>query len=159
FMRRKVTAPRIRSTSVPPTRTLVGNQMNRRHFLKLSAAFAGLMTFRLSGADVPIEPHRAFDDYFLQITRGFLRNARKTSNDFVACDFPEGMKLKGCCTPSGKTYTSVARMLPAIAEFIASRPTESRIVVDGETIDLNDALLSFFQNALDPNHPDYWGEP
>ena len=42
--------------------------MNRRHFLKLSAAFAGLTALRLSGADVPTEPHRAFDDYFLQIT-------------------------------------------------------------------------------------------
>src|SRR5436305_1947327 len=124
--------------------------MNRRSFLKISTAFAGLTALRLSGIEAPAEPHRLFDDYFLQITRGFLRNARKTSRDFVACDFPEGTILKGCCTPSGKTYTSVARVLPAIAEFVASRPSESRIDVDGQTVDLNEVLLRFFQNAFDP---------
>src|SRR5215212_4804155 len=104
--------------------------MNRREFLKASAALAGLSAFRwpeiARAAEIRAQ-HRVFDQYFLPITQGFLKNARKTSSDFVACDFPGGTMLKGCCTPSGKTYTSVARMLPAIAEFVAARADESRL--------------------------------
>src|SRR6478672_11978760 len=104
--------------------------MNRRAFLKLSAAtvVGSLLPFpRRDSMAQGIKPHHLFDDYFLTITRGFLKNALASGRDFVTCDFPEGTKLKTCCTSSGKTYTSVSRMLPAIAEFVAARPTESKI--------------------------------
>ncbi|MDO8539223.1 MAG: DUF2264 domain-containing protein [Opitutaceae bacterium] len=91
---------------------------------------------------------------FRAITAGFLRHARTTSADYTACDFPGGTMIKGCCTPSGKTYTSVARMLPALAEYAAAK--QPRLA--GEP-DLTDVVRSIFRTAFDPKHPDYWGEP
>ena len=85
-------------------------------------------------------PRRTIAGYFQLIVDGFRRNARATSPDLVACDFAEGTKLKSCCTPSGKTYVSVARMLPAL---VTMRDSES--------------LSSIFRHAFDPEHPDFWG--
>jgi hypothetical protein len=102
--------------------------------------------------------------FFLQILRGFLRNARATSDSYAVCDFPEGNRLKGCCTPAGKTYVSVARMLPAIADYLAGGG-EPIVALDGNDnaanprIDLREVLLSIYRSAFDPGHPDYWGEP
>src|SRR5438477_6485595 len=139
------------------------NWMRRRRFLQIAAACAGSCALgwpRMGiAAETGLEPHRVFDRYFLEITRGFLRNALRTGPDFDTCDFPDGTKLKGCCTPSGRTYTSLARTLPAIAEFVVARPGQARIEVDRREIDLLDVLVSFFQHAFDPKHPDYWGEP
>ncbi len=94
------------------------------------------------------------NQYFLTILAGFLRNARATSPGYTACDFPDGTKLAGCCTPSGKTFTSVARMLPAMAEFAAAGGPRR---VDG--VDLGEVIRSVYRTAFDPKHPDYWGEP
>ena len=92
--------------------------------------------------------------YFLTILAGFLRNARATSADYTVCDLPGGTKIEGCCTPSGKTFTSVSRMLPAMAEFAA---VERQQQVDG--VDLGEVILSIYRTAFDPKHPHYWGEP
>lgn len=124
--------------------------MNRREFLKLSALTATLPLAvsprRFArAADLPTTaPAPAnFDRYFNPIVEGFIRNAKATSRDYVVCDFPDGTRLKSCCTPSGKTYVSVARMLPALVE--SSDPRHLEIVA------------SIFRHAFDPRHAHFWG--
>src|SRR2546421_12621778 len=101
--------------------------MNRREFLQASAAVAGgaMLGGCATGQEsaktqAAAAPQRQFDRYFTPILEGFLKNAKATAQDYVVCDYPEGTKLKSCCTPSGKTYVSVARMLPAMAEWVQS---------------------------------------
>src|SRR4051794_34198724 len=93
--------------------------MKRRDFLKVSAlVLTGACAARHhKPAAKPIESNNPFDHYFLTILDGFTKNALATAPDYVVCDFPEGTKLKSCCTPSGKTYVSVARMLPPMVEW------------------------------------------
>src|SRR5689334_8948701 len=120
--------------------------MRRRDFLKSTAAAAlsSWVTPHLSrGEDLPATaPAGAFrgevEDFFLQILRGFLRNARATADSYVVCDFPQGTKLKGCCAPNGKTYVSVARMLPAMADFLAARREPAVFDIDGRHVDLRE---------------------
>ena len=95
--------------------------MKRRDLLRLSAAAlagnsiapalraaAGERTAKWAGE----RPHMIFDSYFLEILAGLLHNPRRTSDSFAVCDFPNGTILKSCVARSGKTYVSVARMLP-----------------------------------------------
>src|SRR5437667_8687442 len=129
--------------------------MNRRQFLQFSAAalagsaliaptFAGQTSAGAAGDQTQ------FDRYFLPILQGFLKNARATAGDYVVCDYPDGTKLKSCCTPSGKTYVSVARMLPPMAEWIsAGRATAGA--------QIREVLLSVYRNAFDEKNPNFWG--
>ncbi|MBA3672070.1 MAG: DUF2264 domain-containing protein, partial [Gemmatimonadaceae bacterium] len=66
--------------------------------------------------------------------------------------------LRSCITPSGKTYVSVARILPLIAEWLAAGKPAA-MDVDGERIDLRDVVLAIYRNAFDPAFPHYWGKP
>jgi len=100
--------------------------------------------------------HRIFDSYFLQILEGFVLNARRTSDSYAVCDFPDGTKIASCLTPSGKTYVSVARMLPALAEWRAGG-RDARVKLHGVEADLDGILLGIFRDAFDPLHPHYWG--
>src|SRR3954469_12273651 len=124
--------------------------MNRRRFLQVSAAalaggalLEGCVTSNRSAASSTASPQTQFDRYFIPILNGFLKNAAATAPDYVVCDYPGGTKLKSCCTPSGKTYVSVARMLPVLVE---SADPRHRAV-----------LVSVFAHAFDPQHPDFWG--
>ena len=83
------------------------------------------------------------DRFAKSILRGFFQNALATSPDLIVCDYPGGTKLKGCCTPSGKTYVSVARTLP--------------VLVNSPNPEARQALLSVFRSAFNPQHPDFWG--
>jgi hypothetical protein len=133
--------------------------MNRRDFLLVSSGLASgafwapLARAQSSGALVA-DPTAQLRGYFDLILAGFLRHAHAASPDYTACNFPDGTVIKGCCTPSGKSYTSVARMLPALAEYAAADLPR----VAG-TPDLGEVLLSIYRTAFDPKHPDYWGEP
>ena len=132
--------------------------MNRRDFLILSASglaagTVGSCASRQAPRFAATDTQARLTDYFLTILAGFLRNARATSPHYTVCDFPAGTKLDGCCTPSGKTYTSVARMLPAMAEFVAAGGRRA----DG--VDLEEVIFTIYQTAFDPQHPHYWGEP
>ncbi len=98
------------------------------------------------------------DFYFLEILDGFLRNALKTSDSFAVCNFPQGTLLPACITPSGKTYVSVARMMPALAAWVVAKKQPDIFQVGKESYNLTDVLLSAFKNAFNPAHPDYWGE-
>src|SRR4030095_14298299 len=93
-----------------------------REFLKFSAGAIALTSLPVSSASLfaqsTTQPAAAqFDHYFLTILDGFLRNAKATSDSFAVCDYPDGTKLKSCCNPAGKTYVSVARMMPAMVEW------------------------------------------
>src|SRR5579862_8771114 len=131
--------------------------MRRREFLQLTAGIAGAaMIPSFSFADgAQARPETIFDDYFLTVLKGFLKNAKATSPTFTVCDFPNGTKLKTCCTPSGKTYTSIARMLLPMVEWVRAG-RESKIDLEDQTIDLKDVLRLIYTTAFDPKHPDYW---
>src|SRR5688572_19222618 len=138
--------------------------MQRREFLRFTAAAAmGAMVKPGFAADraattattTAAAPHSVFDPYFLQITQGFLRNAVRTGPGFAVCDFPEGTIVKSCQTPSNHAYVSVARMLPALTEWVVSKKQPSTFEIDGKDYSLDDVLLQIFQNAFDPNHPNY----
>lgn len=128
--------------------------MNRRQILKLAllpvaGPFAGTPGRR------PRPDGAAFDRFFLPILRGFLRNSIRTSPSFAVCDFPQGTILRGTVAKSGRTYTSVSRMLPAIAAWLAGGG-ERKIEVEGRRLDLLEVVAATFRNAFDPSHPDYW---
>lgn len=120
--------------------------MRRREYLKTCGA-----ALAASWLDAAPAPAAAFDRYFLAILDGYVRNARRTSDSFAVCDFPDGTILKNCTAKSGKTYVSVARMLPAMATWVASGRQPD--------LSLRQILLQTYRNAFDPAHPDYWGEP
>ncbi len=94
-----------------------------------------------AAAALPVE--RPGEAFFREIVGGFVRNARATSSTFAVCDYPRGTRLKNCVARSGKTYVSVARMMPALA----ATGVEPAV------------LLAAFRNAFDPECPDYWEEP
>lgn len=133
--------------------------MHRREFLKASAGAlaAGVVGCAVMGTSAPsIESHNIFDPYFLPLLSGFLQNAKNTSADYVVCDYPHGTKLKSCCTPSGKTYTSVSRMLPALAEW-ARCERQATIGSELSGASVEEVLLKIYSKAFDPKHPDFWG--
>ncbi len=146
-------------------------RVKRREFLKTAvAASASALALRAGfdlsstcalaqqGASAAAAGKTLVDDYFLQILRGFLVNAGKTSGGFAVCDFPSGTKLKSCLTPGGKTYVSTARMIPAMAEWVVGGREPKSFDVDGQKLDLTEVLLSIYRDAFDPKHPDFWGE-
>ena len=128
--------------------------MNRREFLQAAAIAGGAIVGGCAVSQnsvkrqAQIAHETQFDGYFVPILRGFLKNAKATSSDYVACDYPDGTKLKSCCTPSGKTYVSVARMLPAMAEWMSTGRADA---------DVREVVLSIYRNAFDPKNPNFWG--
>ncbi|MGI8640622.1 MAG: DUF2264 domain-containing protein [Pyrinomonadaceae bacterium] len=132
--------------------------LKRREFIYLSAAAVAGLSDELSVAFAIDNSYSKIDFYFLEILDGFLRNARKTSDSFAVCDFPQGTLLKSCTTPSGKTYVSVARMMPALAAWVVAKKQPDAFRVGSETFNLTDVLLAAFKNAFNPAHPDFWGE-
>lgn len=136
--------------------------LDRRDFLTLTgaavvgAATSALLPGSLAAAASGPAPHHRFDAYALALLAGFVRNARRTAPGYAVCDYPGGTLVPSCVTPSGKTYVSVARILPLLGEWLAAdRPTS--IQVDGEAVDLRDVALSIFRNAFDPAFPHFWG--
>jgi hypothetical protein len=126
--------------------------MNRREFLKLSASAAAAASLPISSwtwSAPATQPDTQFDHYFVTILDGFLRNAKATSDSFAVCDYPDGTKLKSCCNPAGKTYVSVARMMPAMVEWMHAKKEPAS--------DIENTLLNIFRHAFDPKHPDFWG--
>src|SRR5687767_8158620 len=119
--------------------------IDRRDFIKLSAA-----AMLIKPAWVRAQATTAttassveqFDQYFLPLLKGFLDNAKKTSSSFAVCDYPDGTKSKTCCALNGKTYVSVARMLPAMCEWSRA----------GREPRVDDVLTSIFTSAFDPQH-------
>ncbi|MGI8966258.1 MAG: DUF2264 domain-containing protein [Limisphaerales bacterium] len=132
--------------------------LNRRKFICVSAVAAGLTAGLPLARSKNKNSTATIDFYLLEILEGLLRNARKTSDSFAVCDFPQGTLIKTCCTPSGKTYVSVARMMPALAAWVGAKKQPNTFRVGNESFNLTDVLLAAFKNAFNPAHPDYWGE-
>jgi len=116
--------------------------MNRREFLKVSASALAISSLPLSCSSLlaapTTQPAAQFDHYFLTILDGFLRNAKATSGSFAVCDYPDGTKLKSCCNPAGKTYVSVARMMPAMVEWMHAKKEPAS--------DIENILLAIFRH-------------
>src|SRR6184192_4123057 len=128
--------------------------MNRREFLQAAAIAGGAIVGGCAVSQNSVKrqaagtPYTQFDQYFVPILEGFLKNAKATAPDYVVCDYPEGTKLKSCCTPSGKTYVSVARMLPALAEWMSTGRADANV---------REVVLSVYRNAFDPKNANFWG--
>ena len=134
--------------------------MNRRDFLKTAAAVTSTSLLPRCFAGLAAAAQGDDDFHFTQILDGYLRNLERTTPDsFAVCDFPEGTMLKSCLTPSGKTYISVARMLPAMAEYVAAGRDPKSFKVRGDEMPLSDLLLATFRHAFDTAHEHYWAEP
>lgn len=97
-----------------------------------------------------------WNDIFEAVSRGFIRNALRTSDTFAVCDYPGGTYLKNFIAASGKTCDSVARMLPALAARLVSPAGGAVIEADGVEYDLSDLLVKALANATDPECPDFW---
>jgi hypothetical protein len=139
----------------------VSDVIQRRDFLKLAtAAFAGaaVTPARLDAFEKTLVRNDVFDAYALRMLEGFVRNARRTAPGYAVCDFAGGTLVASCVTPSGKTYVSVARILPLLSEWLAAG--KPRVIkVDGEAVDLGEVAVSIFRNAFDPEFPHFWGKP
>jgi hypothetical protein len=140
--------------------------MHRRAFLKVTAAATTAALTSCSSQSTPSRRSSAptspppDDFHFLEILDGYLRNLeRTTANSFAVCDFPDGTMLKSCLTPSGKTYISTARMLPAMAEYVHAKRDPQVFLVRGREMSLTDVLLQTFRDAFDPAHEHYWDKP
>jgi hypothetical protein len=135
--------------------------MKRRDFLRTAAAVASAPLLPQSFAEPVGAPQWSGDDFhFTEILTGYLRNLERTTpSSFAVCDFLDGTMLKSCLTPSGKTYISVARMLPAIAEYVTAGREPAAFKVRGKLMPLSDLLLQTFRDVFDPSHEHYWAEP
>jgi hypothetical protein len=135
--------------------------VQRRDFLKIAtAALAGAVVrpARLDALATGLVRNDLFDPYALDLLRGFVRNARRTAPGYAVCDFEGGTLVPSCLTPSGKTYVSVARILPLLSEWLAAgKPAV--LDVDGERVDLREVAVAIFRNAFDPAFPHFWGKP
>jgi hypothetical protein len=135
--------------------------VQRRDFLKMTtAALAGAAVApgRLHALERGVAGTDAFDAYALRLLEGFVRNARRTAPGYAVCDFEGGTLVSSCITPSGKTYVSVARILPLLSEWLAAGKSAT-VEVDGERVDLREVAVSIFRNAFDPDFPHFWGKP
>lgn len=131
--------------------------IRRRAFLKASTvALAGAA---LNPRSLWAAPSSAeFDGYAIHLLEGFVRNARRTAPGYAVCDFEGGTLVPSCITPSGKTYVSVARVLPLLGEWLGAGKRK-QLTVDGERVDLEEVAVAIFRNAFDPDFPHYWGKP
>ncbi len=153
--------------SQPPFKAKYWRAVKRRDFLKWTgvamgaAALEPTRTFARGAA--PQMNAAGLREMLLQrfrtILEGFLRNAKATSATYTVCDFPRGTKVAGCLTPSKKSYVGVARMLPAISDYLAMPGAQANVAVDGQQVDLHQVVLSIYRTAFNPKHLDYWGEP
>ncbi len=135
--------------------------VQRREFLKIAtAAMAGTIVAPPSLRALGERPLRndLFDGYALDLLRGFVRNAQRTAAGYAVCDYEGGTLVPSCVTPSGKTYVSVARILPLLSEWLAAAKP-AVLNVDGERVDLRDVAVAIFRNSFDPDFPHFWGKP
>lgn len=126
--------------------------MIRREFLSLMPAAALAQKGRKKDAretvPPPPPPGERVQQAFLEIVRGYLQAARRTSPTMAVVEFPGATVTKGFLAKSGLSVTGVTRMLPALAAWAAG----------GRQPDLGarEALVAAFRNGTDPESPDYW---
>lgn len=96
----------------------------------------------------PPPPGERVRQLFLEIVRGYLAAARRTSPTLAVVEFPEATVTKNFLARSGLSATGVTRMLPALAAWAVSRREPDAGV--------REALIAAFRNGCDPDCPDYW---
>jgi hypothetical protein len=103
-------------------------------------------------------PFTAFaETMFLDILRGFVKNAANTSDSYAVVEYPDATVTQSFLAKSGLSATGVTRMLPAIASWIVSRRQPGILHIDGKQHDLLDVAGSAIVNGTNPDHQDYWG--
>ncbi|WP_321477761.1 DUF2264 domain-containing protein [uncultured Paludibaculum sp.] len=129
--------------------------MYRRQFLSLvpvaAASAQGKKKSRGKKQEVPPPPpppETQVKEFFLEITRGYLRNAAKTSPSMAAVEYPNATITKNFLAKSGLSVTGVTRMMPAMAAWVAGGREPG--------LELTGALISAFRNGCNPRHADYW---
>lgn len=125
--------------------------MIRRHFVGLLSAAALAQRGKKKEAQPPPPPPppgERIRQAFLEIVRGYLEAARRTSPTLAVVEFSGATVTKNFLARSGLSATGVTRMLPALAAWAAA----------GRQPDLGvrEALVSAFANGTDPDCPDYW---
>jgi len=126
--------------------------MIRREFLSLMPAAALAQRGRKKEArdapPPPPSPGERVRQAFLEILRGYLEAARRTSSSLAVVEFPDATITNSFLSRSGLSATGVTRMLPALAAWAAS----------GRQPDLGsrEALVAALRNGTDPDSPDYW---
>ncbi|MDZ4799509.1 MAG: DUF2264 domain-containing protein [Bryobacteraceae bacterium] len=93
---------------------------------------------------------------FLELVRGYVTNAAKTSDSNAVIEYPGATVTKNFLAKSGKSVTGVTRMLPALASWIVSKRQPGVLAVDGAKFDLLDVVGSALVNGTNPAHKDYW---
>lgn len=133
--------------------------MDRRQFLSLVPASA-LAAQKKSekkdrkkrGKDAepppPPPPGEQVQTLFLDITRGYLKNAARTSPSLAVVEYPDATVTKNFLAKSGLSVTGVTRMMPALAAWAAGGRDPQ--------LDAAAALTSAFRNGCNPAHADYW---
>ena len=121
--------------------------MQRREFVALSGALLAPQK-KTAVPPPPPPPGDQVRELFLDITRGFLANAGKTSPSMAVVEYPGATVTKNFLAKSGLSATGVTRMLPAMAAWVAGRREPG--------LQLTDALIKAFKNGCDPGHADYW---
>lgn len=127
--------------------------MQRRDFLSLlpATAVAAQKKKKPGKNDPPPPPPPPMEQVtalFLDVTKGFLTNAAKTSPGMAVVEYPGATVTKGFLAKSGLSATGVTRMLPAMAAWaVGQRGPDSGVA---------DALVNAYRNGCDPAHADYW---
>ncbi|HYO81192.1 MAG TPA: DUF2264 domain-containing protein [Bryobacteraceae bacterium] len=125
--------------------------MDRREFLAASAGSA--LVHSQTGASLAA----IVDNTFLEVARGFVRNAAKTSSSYAVVEHPAATVTRSFLAKSGKSVTGVTRMLPAMAAWIVGKRQPGILHVEGKQFDLLDVTGSAIVNGTNPDHEDYWG--
>jgi len=127
--------------------------LDRRDFLSLlpATAVAAQKKKKPGKNDPPPPPPPPMEQVatlFLDVTKGFLTNAAKTSPSMAVVEYPGATVTKGFLAKSGLSATGVTRMLPAMAAWVVGKR--------GPDSGVADALVKAYKNGCDPAHADYW---
>ena len=137
-----------------PSRVIIGT-MRRRELL---AALPGAAMAQIQApAPAQVSLDVVAERMFLDILRGYVIHAKKTSDTFAAVEYPEATVTKSFLAASGKSVTGVTRMMPGIAAWIAGRRLPNVLHIGGEKFDLLDVVGSALVSGTDPRNKDYWG--
>jgi hypothetical protein len=127
--------------------------MRRREFLATLPCAAAAQ----APSGQPTSLSALAEQMFLEILRGYVVAAAKTSDSYAVVEYPGATVTKNFLAYSGKSATGVTRMLPALAAWIASRRQPGVLHIDGTQYDLLDLAGSALVNGTNPSHKDYWG--
>jgi hypothetical protein len=126
--------------------------MQRRDFLALlpasAAAQKGKDKKKAAEPAPPPPPEELVKSFFLDIVRGHLANAARTSPTLAVVEYPNATVTRNFLAKSGLSATGVTRMLPALAAWCAGKRAPDSGALD--------ALIRAFRHGTDPAGPDYW---